>query len=176
MAGRYHGRQSTGLGAGTQRGIGKGAGGRESFKQLEAGILKILDSEAKIPFINKLGAYYYNFWRDAKNPRGLWRRTTLEEYRKPEPKWETVLDVDALGKAEKESWVFHGAQFLKPEYRRCLISLSRGGSDASVVREFDVISKSFVEGWIPASPGKKQLQLDRRRYDFCGNRFWRRVP
>ncbi len=119
--------------------------GGESFKQLEAGILKIMDSEAKIPFISKLGSYYYNLWRDAGNPRGLWRRTTLQEYRKPAPKWETVLDVDALGRAEKESWVFHGAQFLKPDYRRCLISLARGGSDAGVVREFDVISKSFVQ-------------------------------
>jgi prolyl oligopeptidase len=118
--------------------------GGPSFDQLEGNILKILDSEAKIPYISKAGAYYYNFWRDAGNPRGLWRRTTLEEYRKAAPKWETVLDVDALGKSEKESWVFKGAQFLKPAYRRCLISLSRGGSDASVVREFDVVSKTFV--------------------------------
>ena len=117
----------------------------ESLKQLEAGILKILDSEAKIPYISKRGNYYYNFWKDAKNPRGLWRRTTLQEYRKAEPRWETVLDIDALGKAENESWVFQGAQFLKPDYGRCLISLSRGGSDASVVREFDVTAKSFVK-------------------------------
>jgi prolyl oligopeptidase len=118
----------------------------ESFKQLEAGILKILDSEEKIPYINKAGAFYYNFWKDARNPRGLWRRTTLQEYRKAQPKWEIVLDVDALGKAEEESWVFKGAQFLKPDYSRCLISLSRGGADASVVREFDVMTKSFVPG------------------------------
>jgi prolyl oligopeptidase len=119
--------------------------GSESFKQLEAGILKILDSEAKIPYISKKGNYYYNFWKDAKNPRGLWRRTTLEEYRKAGPAWETVLDIDALGKTENESWVFQGAQFLKPDYGRCLISLSRGGSDASVVREFDLGAKSFVK-------------------------------
>ena len=68
------------------------------------------------------GACYYNFWRDAKNPRGLWRRTTLDEYRKAEPDWETVLDLDALGEAEKENWVWHGADCLQPEYERCLIS------------------------------------------------------
>lgn len=119
--------------------------GGEAFGQLEAGILKIMDSDARIPYVNKAGAYYYNFWRDAKNPRGLWRRTTLDEYRKAKPTWEPVLDIDALGKAEKESWVFKGAELLKPEYRRCLIYLSRGGSDASVVREFDVITKSFVQ-------------------------------
>jgi prolyl oligopeptidase len=119
--------------------------GSESLKQLEAGILRILDSEAKIPYISKKGNHYFNFWKDAKNPRGLWRRTTLEEYRKAEPKWETVLDIDALGKIENESWVFQGAQFLKPDYGRCLISLSRGGSDASVVREFDLNTRSFVK-------------------------------
>lgn len=116
-----------------------------SFATLQAGILKILDSDARIPYVGKLGASYYNVWRDAKNPRGLLRRTTLDEYRKPNPQWETVLDVDALGAAEKESWVFGGFQCLKPEYRRCLISLSRGGADASVTREFDMQTKSFVK-------------------------------
>ncbi|MGD0100518.1 MAG: prolyl oligopeptidase family serine peptidase [Acidobacteriota bacterium] len=145
--------------------------GGESFKQMQAGILKILDSEAKIPFINKLGSYYYNFWRDAGNPRGLWRRTTLEEYRKPEPKWETVLDVDALGKAEKESWVFHGAQFLKPDYRRCLISLSRGGSDAGVVREFDVISKSFIRDGFQLPQAKSRCSWIDANTIFVGTDF-----
>ena len=114
------------------------------YKSLEDTILKILDSEAKIPYVEKAGAHYYNLWKDARNPRGLWRRTSMEEYRKAEPRWDVVLDIDALGKAENESWVFKGAQFLKPDYRRCLISLSRGGSDASVVREFDVETRSFL--------------------------------
>src|SRR5512140_1090092 len=74
--------------------------GGEAFAKLEADILRIMDSDAKIPYVTKRGAWYYNFWKDAKSPRGLWRRTTLEEYRKADPKWETVLDVDALGKEE----------------------------------------------------------------------------
>ena len=119
---------------------------RPGYKALEADILKILDSAAKIPYISKAGGYYYNFWKDAKNPRGLWRRTTLEEYRKAEPKWDVVLDLDALGKAEKQSWVWHGAQFLKPGYQRCLISLSPGGSDAVAVREFDMASR--LSSWL----------------------------
>ena len=70
-----------------------------------------MDSNAKIAYVGKHGAWYYNLWRDAEHPRGLWRRTkTLDEYRSPAPRWETVLDVDALGKAEKESWVFQGAR------------------------------------------------------------------
>ena len=116
------------------------------FGALERRLLDILDSDARIPYVLKLGAWYYNFWKDAKNPRGLWRRTTLDEYRKPQPAWETVLDLDALGATEHENWVWQGADCLKPAYRRCLVSLSRGGADASVVREFDLAAKTFVAG------------------------------
>jgi prolyl oligopeptidase len=115
------------------------------FAALEARLLDILDSKARIPNVQKLGPWYYNFWRDAKNPRGLWRRTTLEEYRKEQPAWQTVIDLDALGEAEKENWVWHGADCLKPDYRRCLVQLSRGGADADVVREFDLEAKTFTK-------------------------------
>ena len=116
-----------------------------AFRQLEADILAILDSDAKIPAVEKIGPYYYNFWKDRQHERGLWRRTTLEEYRKPQPKWETVLDLDALNAAEGSKWVWHGAECLKPDYRRCLIALSPGGSDADVTREFDLTTKSWVK-------------------------------
>ncbi len=115
------------------------------FEALRTDLLKILDSDSRIPYVGKQGEYFYNFWRDATNERGLWRRTTLAEYRKPEPAWETVLDLDALAKAEDENWVWAGADCLRPEYRRCLISLSRGGADASVTREFDLQERRFVE-------------------------------
>ena len=116
------------------------------FKQLEADIRAILDSDAKIPGVTKIGAHYYNFWKDARHERGLWRRTTLEEYRKPDPQWETIIDLDALNKAENENWVWHGAQCLRPDYTRCLIALSRGGADADVTREFDIATRQWVEG------------------------------
>lgn len=116
-----------------------------AFKTLEADIRAILDSDAKIPGVEKIGAYYYNFWKDAQHPRGLWRRTTLEEYRTPEPRWETVLDLDALNAAEGAQWVWHGADCLRPKYERCLIALSPGGSDADVTREFDLATKQFVK-------------------------------
>ncbi len=115
------------------------------FKQLEASILAILDSDAKIPGVQKIGDYYYNFWKDKQHERGLWRRTTLEEYRKPQPQWETVLDLDALNKAEGKNWVWHGADCRKPDYRRCLIALSRGGADADETREFDLATKTFLK-------------------------------
>jgi prolyl oligopeptidase len=121
----------------------------EAFPALKERLLKILNSDDRIPFVTKDGAHYYNFWRDARNKRGLWRRTTLEEYRKAKPAWETVLDLDALAEAEKENWVWKGATFLRPSYDRCLLSLSRGGADATVVREFDVKTKAFVkEGFV----------------------------
>ena len=116
------------------------------FKPLKDRLLSILDSRERIPGVVKLGKWYYNFWRDAQAVRGVWRRTTPEEYRKPAPQWETVLDLDALAARESESWVWKGAQCLYPEYQRCLLSLSRGGGDAVVIREFSARTKAFVEG------------------------------
>jgi len=121
------------------------------FKTLEAELLAIYDSTDKIPGVYKQGAWYYNFWRDKHHERGIWRRTTLAEYRKPQPAWETVLDLDALNAAEGTNWVWGGANCLRPAtpeapYVRCLVNLSRGGADATVTREFDLISKTFVEG------------------------------
>lgn len=116
------------------------------FKQLDARLLEVLDSHDRIPMVSKMGDYFYNFWRDKEHPKGLWRRTTLNEYRKNSPAWETVIDLDALSATEKENWVWHGAECLKPEYRRCTVFLSRGGADASVMREFDLKDKQFVKG------------------------------
>ncbi|WP_433853606.1 prolyl oligopeptidase family serine peptidase [Stenotrophomonas nitritireducens] len=115
------------------------------FKEMEAGIRAVLDSDAKIPGVEKIGDYYYNFWKDKQHERGVWRRTTLVEYRKAEPLWETVLDLDALNKAEGENWVWHGANCLRPQYTRCLVALSRGGADADVTREFDVAKKEWIK-------------------------------
>jgi prolyl oligopeptidase len=121
------------------------------YDGLRRDLLKILDSRERIPFVARMGPHYYNFWRDAANPRGIWRRTTLDEYRGPAPKWETVLDLDALARDEKENWVWKGADCLRPDsaeapYRHCLVALSRGGADAAVEREFDLVDKRFVEG------------------------------
>lgn len=136
----------------------------KAYKALEDDLLKIMDSKAKIPYVAQNGKYLYNFWRDADHPRGLWRRTTLAEYRKAEPAWETVLDMDALGKAEKKGWVFHGAEFLRPECRLCLVNLSPGGSDAVVVREFDLEKKAFVEGGFQLPLAKTEVAwLDENR-------------
>ena len=127
------------------------------FPELEKRILGILDSEERIPTVERVGKHLYNFWKDARNPRGLWRRTTLEEFRKARPAWETVLDLDALGAAENESWVWKAADCKRPEYRRCLLELSRGGGDAVVVREFDLVTKAFVKGGFELPEAKSQI-------------------
>ena len=116
------------------------------FATIRDKTLEVVNSRARIPAVAKRGAFYYNFWQDEKNIRGVWRRTTMAEYKKVEPKWEAVLDLDQLAKSEKENWVWKGSNCLYPNYERCLINLSRGGADASVVREFDVSAKSFVAG------------------------------
>lgn len=115
------------------------------FKADDARILEVLDSDEHIPYVRRMGNYLYNFWRDKAHPRGLWRRTTLDEFRKSSPHWEVLLDIDALNASEGKRWVFKGVQCLKPEYQRCLLSLSPDGGDAVAVREFDLGSKSFVK-------------------------------
>ncbi len=115
------------------------------FEKLNADLLKILDSDDRIAMVSKRGDYYYNFWRDKKNVRGLWRRTTLESYRTDSPQWEILLDLDELAKSENENWVWSGSSLLRPDYDRALLNFSRGGADATVTREFDLTTKTFVE-------------------------------
>ncbi|MDA7918833.1 S9 family peptidase, partial [Mariniblastus sp.] len=114
------------------------------FKNLEGDLLEILDSDERIPFVSKAGEFYYNFWRDKDHERGIWRRTTLAEYRKAAPQWEVVLDLDKLAERENENWVWDGASLLRPGFERALIGLSRGGADASVTREFDMDRREFI--------------------------------
>lgn len=115
------------------------------FERLRAELREVVDADGRIPYVRRRDGYLYNFWRDSDHPRGLWRRTTLEEYRRDQPDWQVLLDVDALAEREAENWVWNGAQMLRPGYRRGLIELSRGGADASVVREFDLETRAFVE-------------------------------
>jgi prolyl oligopeptidase len=106
-------------------------------------ILSVLDAADRIPFGSLDHGFVYNFWQDAKNPKGIWRRTSVADYQNTAPHWDVLLDVDALAKAEKENWVFAGAE-CSPGETRCLIRLSRGGGDAVVIREFDLKAKKLA--------------------------------
>ncbi|MGW4326641.1 prolyl oligopeptidase family serine peptidase [Nocardia sp. NPDC004573] len=122
----------------------------DRFRDLERRILGMLDTDTKIAYPARRGRWLYNFWRDAEHPRGLWRRTTLAEYAEDAPDWDVLIDLDAVAAAEDENWVWGGAAVLRPEQSRALISLSRGGADAKVVREFDLERRVFLE---PADGG-----------------------
>jgi len=118
---------------------------KPGFKALQDRMEKVLTSRDRIPMVTKRGPWLYNFWQDGEHPRGILRRTSMDEYRKPAPAWETVIDVDRISSDEKEAWAFKGMTCLYPDYRRCLVSLSRGGADAIVVREFDAVDRQFVK-------------------------------
>lgn len=119
------------------------------FSHDREAVLKVLDNRERIPAVTRRGAWFYHLLQDDKFKIGLWRRTTLEQFRKPkidEIQWESILDLDALAKTEGENWVWGGATCLAPDYNRCLLALSRGGADAKVVREFDLETRRFVDG------------------------------
>ncbi|HSZ31411.1 MAG TPA: S9 family peptidase, partial [Pseudonocardiaceae bacterium] len=118
--------------------------GGSRFEALRAEIREVLDSTDRIPYISRRGEYRYNFWRDREHPRGLWRRTTLEHYRTESPGWDVLIDLDKLAADEDENWVWAGAEVIEPDLTLALVSLSRGGADATVVREFDMITRQFV--------------------------------
>lgn len=105
---------------------------------------QILDSKDRIAYPDIIGDALYNFWQDAEHERGIWRRTTWASYATASPTWQTVIDLDALSKAEGVTWSWGGADCLEPAYRRCMVSLSRGGSDAVEMREFDLTTGTFV--------------------------------
>ncbi|WP_366108015.1 prolyl oligopeptidase family serine peptidase [uncultured Brevundimonas sp.] len=131
----------------------------ETFRQQAEAILTSTD---RIPSPRFLGDQLSNFWQDAANPKGVWRRTTVESYATQTPQWETLLDLDALARAEGRDWVFKGVDCLAPDETRCLISLSDGGKDAVTVREFDVTTKTFVNGGFVIPEGKHRIEwLDR---------------
>ena len=119
---------------------------------------QILDDTRQIALPDAIqGDMVTNLWRDADNPRGLWRIASLESYMAGAPEWRVLIDVDKLGEDEGQSWVWHGANCLAPEYARCLIALSPGGTDADVVREFDVTTGRFVDGGFTLPEAKSNV-------------------
>lgn len=127
----------------------------ERFTPLMERALKDYNAKDKIAYGTLMGGAVHNFWQDEKNVRGIWRRTSLKSYKGDEPKWITILDFDKLAEEEGENWVYKGRDCLAPDFGRCLINLSRGGGDAVVVREFDAVTKRFVDGGFE-TPESKQ--------------------
>ena len=128
------------------------------FEQHRARALNLLNDPNQIAMPNAvMGDLVANHWVDANHKRGLWRVSPIDAYLAGKPQWRTLIDVDALGAAEGKSWVWHGADCLPPAYQRCLVSLSPGGTDADVVREFDIPSGKFVAGGFTVSESKNTV-------------------
>jgi prolyl oligopeptidase len=127
------------------------------FLPLEAEALEVLESPDRLPDPQFRNGVVYNTWRDAEHVRGIVRRTTLKDYLTAEPKWETVLDYDALSKADNQSWVGKGLECLHPEDELCLVALSAGGEDAVVRREMNLKTGEFVEGGFALPRGKQTV-------------------
>lgn len=137
----------------TEAALAAGSG----FASLKGRLREVLDASDRIPYTVRRGEFLYNFWRDAEHVRGVWRRTTMEQYRKDAPEWEVLLDVDALAAAEGEKWVWAGARVRHPAYDRALVCMSRDGGDAVVVREFDLATRAFVEGGFQVGEAKTRI-------------------
>ena len=144
---------------------------RPDFAPTRARLLELLNAKDRIPAVRRIGERLYNLWQDEAHPRGLWRRTSLAQYQRAEPAWETVLDLDALGVAEGENWVWAGVRCLGPGEGRCLVSLSRGGADASVVREFDLATRRFVDGGFTLPEAKSDVEWRDADHLYVGTDF-----
>jgi prolyl oligopeptidase len=119
------------------------------YPTMKGEALTIANDKGRLPLGEIRGGYVYNFWQDEHHVRGLWRRAPLAEYAAGAPRWESILDVDALAAAEGKNWVFKGVDCLPPEGLRCMVALSDGGKDAAVLREFDIARKAFpADGFV----------------------------
>ncbi|MBI5320425.1 prolyl oligopeptidase family serine peptidase [Bradyrhizobium sp.] len=118
--------------------------GNAQFAADRDALAAIYDRPDNIPFVTRRGGLLYNLWKDAGNPRGIWRRTTLESFRRQNPDWEVLLDIDRLARDEDADWLLNWTSTRPGNDPRAIVSLSRGGSDAVTLREFDMASRTFV--------------------------------
>lgn len=151
--------------------VEKELGGTPRAKEIEDRLTAIMSSKDKIPGPSQANGKIRNFWTDKDHQRGLWRETTLAEYKKAEPAWTTLIDIDALNKTESASYVYKGADCLYPKYKKCLVSLSKGGGDATIVREFDTDKKEFVKGGFELPEGKHDLSWKDENTIYVGTNF-----
>jgi len=127
----------------------------DAYKAIKKELLEVYNSPEKIPYLSYRNGEAHNFWQDDKHVKGIWRRTTLDSYSSDDPQWETLLDVDALAEADGQNWVYKGNSCFAPDYVHCMVNLSIGGKDAVERREFNTVTKAFIEGGflLPESKG-----------------------
>ena len=145
--------------------------GGERFERMRSEALEILDTDTRIPYVRRRGEFLYNFWRDAAHPRGLWQRTTLDGYRTEAPDWDVLIDLDALAAVDDEKWVWAGAEVIEPDFSLALVELSRGGSDATIVREFDMATRQFVTDGFAVPEAKTSVTWENHDTVLVGTDF-----
>ncbi len=142
------------------------------YQELYDQALSTLNNKSRIPSVSQRGEWVYNYWKDDKNPRGVYRRVKLKEFnRKDQPKWQTVLDMDQYNAKHEGNWVFKGMNCLAPKYRRCLVSISPGGGDAVMMQEFDMKSKKFIKGGFNLPKSKMRVSWRDKDHLFVGTDF-----
>lgn len=141
------------------------------FKSLEKDIRKIVLAKDRVPDVKLRNGELYNFWQDEKHVRGVWRKTTVASYKTGSPHWDVILDLDALAKKENENWVWKGSSELPPKYERTFIHLSRGGKDATVIREFNLKTKEFVKDGFVVPEAKNLLTWKDENTIFVGTDY-----
>jgi prolyl oligopeptidase len=125
------------------------------FKTLFQDAKVILEAKDRIPEPSLIAGRIFNFWQDAEHTHGIWRQTSLADFQNAAPNWHTVIDLDAMSKSEKANWFWKGAICREPDEQRCMVSLSDGGEDAVILREFDLAKSAFVDGGFSLPSGKQ---------------------
>lgn len=141
------------------------------YNELYTQALSVLNAKSRLPVVTQKGKWLYNFWQDDKNPRGIYRRTTLNEFKKTSPNWETVLDMDKYSLQHEKKYDYHGMTCLPPEGVDCLVSLSPSGGDAIVVREFSLEKKDFIENGFTVPLAKSRVSWIDKNTVFVGTDF-----
>ncbi len=142
------------------------------YQELYDQALSTLNNKSRIPSVGQRGEWVYNYWKDDKNPRGVYRRAKLKDFnRKDKPKWQTVLDMDQYNAKHEGNWVFKGMNCLAPKYRRCLVSISPGGGDAVMMQEFDMKSKKFIKDGFSLPKSKMRVTWRDKDHLFVGTDF-----
>lgn len=142
------------------------------YQQLYDQALATLNNKSRIPSVSQRGEWVYNYWKDEKNPRGIYRRAKLKDFNQKEnPKWQTILDMDQYNADHDGNWVFKGMNCLAPEYRRCLVSISPGGGDAVMMKEFNMKEKKFIKDGFSLPKSKMRVTWRDKDHLFVATDF-----
>ncbi|TCP87359.1 prolyl oligopeptidase [Rhizobium sp. PP-CC-2G-626] len=118
----------------------------DAFDADAAAFKAMMERDDRLIHFSRRGDWLNTFRKTAGNPMGVWQRLPATQAPVPEAAWETVFDLDAYNAAEGRTWIWRGAVTCPWDPSRVLLSLSDGGSDLRIFREFDCESLAFVEG------------------------------